>query len=418
MTMTFRGIALATLLGATALAGTAGIAAADCGIAAGRVSIVGNEFPAIKTVAANAAKCATGSVEVKANLTADHQKINLAGMKGNPAEYTSAIVATSSIVALMNEDVIRPLDDLVAAHGKDIPKRQLITVDGQVKAVAFMANAQHLVYRKDVLEKVGVQPPKSYEELLAAAEKIRAAGIMQNPVGGAYMAGWNLAQEFVNMYTGTGGEFFKPGTAEVSVNNAQGVAALEMMKALTAYMNPDFLTHDSNATSAEWEAGNVALMNMWGSRTGVLLDKEGSAPEVHENTMVGAPMTVGGGSIPATTLWWDGWTVARNISDEDAVATFVALKNGTSPAILNADTMGQAVWMIPGYTPAPVNEGVMQTMAMGAKPYPMLPYMGLLHTALGDNIADFLTGKEDAATTLADIEAAYTAAAREKGFLK
>lgn len=418
MTMTFRGIALASLLGATALTGTAGTAAADCGISAGRVSIVGNEFPAIKTVAANAAKCATGSVEVKANLTADHQKINLAGMQGNPAEYTSAIVATSSIVALMNEDVIRPLDDLVAAHGQDIPKNQLITVDGQVKAVAFMANSQHLVYRKDVLEKVGVEPPKTYEELLAAAEKIRAAGIMPNPVGGAYMAGWNLAQEFVNMYTGMGGEFFEPGTANVTVNNAQGVAALEMMKALTAYMNPDYLTHDSNATSAEWEAGNVALMNMWGSRTGVLMDKEGSAPEVYENTTVGAPMTVGGGTIPATTLWWDGWTVAKNISDEDAVATFVALKNGTSPAILNDTTMGEAVWMIEGYKPAPVNQGVMQTMAMGAKPYPMLPYMGLLHTALGDNIADFLTGKEDAATTLADVEAAYTAAAREKGFLK
>jgi maltose-binding protein MalE len=80
--------------------------------------------------------------------------------------------------------------------------------------------------------------------------------------------------------------------------------------------------------------------------------------------------------------------------------------------------MGQAVWMIEGYQPAPVNEGVIATMAMGAKPYPMLPYMGLLHTALGDNIADFLTGKEDAATTLADVEAAYTAAAREKGFIQ
>jgi hypothetical protein len=73
--------------------------------------------------------------------------------------------------------------------------------------------------------------------------------------------------------------------------------------------------------------------------------------------------------------------------------------------------------MIEGYTPAPVNEGVFATMAMGAKPYPMLPYHGLLHTALGDNIADFLQGNEDAATTLADIEAAYTAAAREQGFL-
>lgn len=415
MTMSIRGLALSFLLGTTMLAGAA---SADCGISAGRVSIVGNEFPAIKSVAAKAAECATGTVEVKANLTADHQKINVPGMQGNPAEYTSAIVATSSIVALMNEDVIRPLDDLIAAHGQDIPKSQLITIDGKVMAVAFMANSQHLVYRKDVLEKIGVEPPKSYEDLLAAAEKIRAAGLMQNPVGGAYMAGWNLAEEFVNMYTGAGGEFFVPGTAQVAINNPQGVAALEMMKALTAYMNPDYLTHDSNATSAEWEAGNVALMNLWGSRTGVLMDTEGSAPEVYDNTVVGAPMTVGGGSVPATTLWWDGWTVAKNISDEDAVATFLALKNGTGPGLLNDETMGQAVWLIEGYQPAPVNQGVMQTMAMGAKPYPMLPYMGLLHTALGDNIADFLTGKEDAATALADIEAAYTAAAKEKGFLQ
>ena len=415
MTMSIRGLALSFLLGTTMLAGAA---SADCGISAGRVSIVGNEFPAIKSVAAKAAECATGTVEVKANLTADHQKINVPGMQGNPAEYTSAIVATSSIVALMNEDVIRPLDDLIAAHGQDIPKSQLITIDGKVMAVAFMANSQHLVYRKDVLEKIGVEPPKSYEDLLAAAEKIRAAGLMQNPVGGAYMAGWNLAEEFVNMYTGAGGEFFLPGTAQVAINNPQGVAALEMMKALTAYMNPDYLTHDSNATSAEWEAGNVALMNLWGSRTGVLMDTEGSAPEVYENTVVGAPMTVGGGSVPATTLWWDGWTVAKNISDEDAIATFLALKNGTGTGLLNDETMEQAVWLIEGYQPAPVNQGVMQTMAMGAKPYPMLPYMGLLHTALGDNIADFLTGKEDAATALADIEAAYTAAAKEKGFLQ
>ena len=48
----------------------------------------------------------------------------------------------------------------------------------------------------------------------------------------------------------------------------------------------------------------------------------------------------------------------------------------------------------------------------------MLPYMGLLQTAAGDNIADFLTGKESAEQTLSDIEAAYSAAAREKGFIQ
>ena len=399
----------------SALAITAGTAHAGCEIS-GNVSIVGNEFPAIHTVANGAASCAGG--EVKSNLTADHQKINVAGMQGNPAEYSSAIIANSSVVALMNEDVIRPLGDLVAKYGQDIPKNQLITIAGEVMAVAFMANAQTFAYRKDVLAEIGVEVPATYEEVLAAAEKIRAAGISEYPVGGAYKAGWNLAEEFVNMYIGHGGAFFKDGSAEVAINNEQGVAALEMMKSLTSYMNPDFLTHDSNATGAEMEAGNVMMMNMWGSRMGNLMDDEGAEEQVYSNITVGAPLTVGGGSIPASTLWWDGWTVAKNISDEDAAATFVAMKHGTSPAILNDETMSQAVWMIEGYTPAPVNDGVFAAIAMGTQSYPMLPYQGLLHTALGDNLADFLLGKESAEQALADAEAAYTAAATEKGFLK
>lgn len=398
-------------------AGTAH-AQTNCGATTGRVNIVGNEFPAIKTVAANAAKCQTGSLTVKSNLTANHQRINVQGMQGNPAEYTSAVIATSSIVALINENVIRPLDALVAAHGADIPKNQLITIDGKVMAVAFMANAQHLVYRKDILAQVGAEPPKTYEDMIRVGKLIRERGILRNPIGGAYKAGWDLAQEFVNMYTGQGGEFFKPGSPEAAINNPRGVAALNTMKALSELMHPDFLTHDSNGTSAEWKAGNVALMNMWGSRTGVLMAREGNDPKVADNTAVAAPMTVGGGRIPATTLWWDGWTVARNIPDEDARATFLAMKNGISPAILNDETMGQAVWMIAGYKPAPVNQGVIQTMAMGAKPYPMLPYMGLLHTALGDGLAAFFQGRKDAASTLSDIEKAYATAAREKGFLK
>jgi trehalose/maltose transport system substrate-binding protein len=385
-----------------------------CKISA-RVSIVGNEFPAIHAVA-DGAKVCKGS-EVKANLTADHQKINVAGMSGNPAEYTSAIIANSSIVALMNNDVIRPLDDLVAKHGKGLKKNQLITINGKVMAVAFMANAQHLVYRSDILEKAGISAPKTYEEMLAGAKIIKDKGLMDYPLGGAYKAGWNLAQEFTNMYIGHGGEFFKPGSAEVSINNAKGVATLEMLKALSAYMNPDFLTHDSNATSAEWKAGNVAMMNMWGSRMGPLMDPEQSTPTVVKTTTLGDPMTVGGGSTPATTLWWDGWTVAKNISDAEAEATFIAMMNGINPKRLDDKMMPLAVWLIEGFKPGPANVGVAAAARMNAIPYPMLPYQGLLHSALGSEIVDFMQGKEDAATALADVEAAYTAAAKEKGFL-
>ena len=89
-----------------------------CSISA-RVSIVGNEFPAIQTVS-RSKECK--GAKVTANLTADHQKINVAGMSSQPAEYTSAIVANTSIVALLNNDLIRPLDDLVKKHGKDLRK--------------------------------------------------------------------------------------------------------------------------------------------------------------------------------------------------------------------------------------------------------------------------------------------------------
>ena len=43
---------------------------------------------------------------------------------------------------------------------------------------------------------------------------------------------------------------------------------------------------------------------------------------------------------------------------------------------------------------------------------------GTLHGALGSEISDFLQGTESAEQALADVEAAYTAAAKEKGFLK
>ena len=402
-----------SIVGALSL--TAFSAAQACEISA-RVSVVGNEFPAIQTVGAGAAAC-TGA-EVSTNLTADHQKINVPGMQGNPAEYTSAIVANSSIVALMNEDVIRPLDDLVAKHGGDLKSSQLIKVNGKIMAVAFMANAQHLMYRKDVLADLGISVPKTYEEMLAAAEKIRASGKMSNPVGGAYKAGWNLAQEFNNMFLGYGGSHFEAGSANPSVNSEAGVNALNMMKSLSEYMNPDFLTHDSNATNAEYRAGNIALLNMWGSRASSQTTAEGVTDAVKNGHAIAGPMTVGGGSTAASTLWWDGWTVAKNISDAEAEATFIAMMNGISPSMMSDENIRtQAVWLIDGYKPTDAAIGVFEAAKMGTTPYPMLPYMGLMHTALGAELPDFMQGKETAEQALADVEAAYVAAAKEKGYL-
>jgi len=349
---------------------------AACGIEAGNVNILGNEFPAIQTIGAMAAECAGDGTEVKTNLTKEHKDIQVPALTANPSEYTVAIVANSSIVPLMNDDLIQPLDDLIAKHGGNFKENQKITIGGKVMAIGFMANAQHLVYRKDILEEAGIEPPKTYEEVIAASEMLKEKGLMKYPFGGAYSAGWGLGQEFNNMFIGMGGEFFKEGTAEPNVNNETGVKTLEVMKSLTEQMNPDFLTLNNNEINAEWKAGNVAMMQMWGSRAGPLLSGEDSAPGVAENTVMAYPLTVGGGSTPATTLWWDGFTIAKNISDEDAEASYLAMVNAIDPKILNDEVSTQAVWMLDGYEPTEASAGVFATIDAGATPYPMIPFAG------------------------------------------
>lgn len=408
-----------TLLAGSLLLAFAGTAQAEagCGIEKGTVSILGNDFPALHAVVDGAEKCAGGDVAFSKNHNKDYKEVMIAALTADPAEYSSVIVNNGVLVTLMNDGLVKPLDDLVAKHGASLKKNQLITVDGKVMAVAFMANAQHLFYRKDILDAAGVDVPTSYEEVLSASKAIKDKGLVDYPYAGTFKAGWNLGEEFINMYMGTGGSLFKPGSAELDINNEHGVATLNMLKSLTEYMNPDYLTFDSNVVQAEWEAGNVALSNLWGSRTAAVLDDEGSTDEVTSSTMFTAAPVLGGGSTPATTLWWDGFAISTNTSDEDAEATFIAMMNGISTDVAN-DNADEAVWLIDGYTPGAAAVGVAETAAAGAKPYPMVPYMGALHGAAGDELADFLQGNEDAETALADIEAAYIAKAKEAGFLQ
>jgi multiple sugar transport system substrate-binding protein len=404
-------VALAVLLG------SGGIASADCGITAGSVRILSNDFAALNVVNAAAKTCATGAVTVTTNATAEHKNIQGPALTANPAEYTVAVVANNSIVPLLNDGLIRPLDDLVAKYGQSLQPNQLIKIDGKIMAIAFMGNGQHLFYRKDILEKAGVAVPTSYEDVLVAAKAIKDAGLMEYPLGASDKPGWDLAAEFVNMYLGTGGEFFAPGSAELAIDNDNGRKVLDTMRAMTTFMNPNYLTYDANELNKVWESGQVAIINQWGSLVGEAIDPAKSSAELVANTGFAAAPTIGGGTIPAAALWWDGFTIAANISDEDAAASFQAMVHAISPETVAANP-DAATWLVAGFKPGPSAVGVIANATGGARAYPMQPYMGLLHTALSAELADFIAGKEDATQALADVKAAYDAAAKDGGFLK
>jgi len=408
---------LGTLALVSALALVPGLARAGCGVERGTLRLLSDDWEALHVVAERAEACAGEGVTVATERTREHKALQVPALSVTPARYTSVVVSNNTIVPLLNAGLIRPLDELVERHAPTLPERQLIRVNGKIVAIAFNANAQHLYYREDVLEEAGLEPPSSYESLLANAEALRREGRFEQPLAGTFATGWDLANEFVNLHLGLGGELFVPGSAEPAIESPAGLEALATLGELSGYMDPDFLAIDSNELQRLWESGEVAMAIGWSSRAEALTDTAGDAPEVASNTALAAAPTIGDGTVPAATLWWNGFTIASRIDDEEAESSFRIMLHAISPTLLE-EHAATSVWLIEGYEPTPASAGVIANVEAGARAYPMQPTTSLLHTALGDNLAEFLQGQESAKQALRDAADAYRDAARERGFLR
>jgi ABC-type glycerol-3-phosphate transport system substrate-binding protein len=402
--MKFKTILMA---GAMSLAGT--FASADCAFEnTVELRSLSAGFEAWKAVTDAMAEC--GSFE--ASLDQEFREKQPEAFASNPSLYHIGGVANSTMIPLLNAGTIRPLNDLVEKYGQNLRPNQLITVDGNIMAIAMMVNNQHLMYREDILNDLGIAVPTTYDEVLAAAAKIRDAGVVDYPLGGTFKTGWNLGEEFVNMYLGEGGTFVDANNMP-TINNEKGIASLEMMKALTEFMDPEYLVSDSTYVQQQFQQGKIAMANLWASRAGAMND-EAESQVVGKVKMAAAPM---GSAAPASSIWWDGIVIATNITDEEADAAFRVAMEGMDSETVKAHN-DAAVWLIEGYEPGELAAGAAATAMNGARPYPASGPMGIMHTALGNGIADYLNGNKDAATALADIEAAYLTAAKEAGLVQ
>lgn len=339
-----------------------------------------------------------------------------AAFAAKPSLYHIGGVSNGTITPLINEGTIRPLDDLVAKYGQDLSPNQLISIDGQVMAIAMMVNTQHLMYRSDILNDLGIDVPGSWDDVLAAAEKISEAGVVDYPIGATTKTGWNLAQDFTNMFLGFGGWFYDD-TNMPTVNTEAGVKALEMMKAMTAHMDPEYLQSDSTYVQQQFQQGKIAMANLWASRAAAM-DDEAESQVVGLVETASAPIAMDGGP-PATTIWWDGMVIAANITDEEAEAAFQLIVEGLDADML-ANNADAAIWLVPGYEPNRLANGAISTLNSSPSPaaYPSTSAMGLMHTAIGNGISDFMTGAKDAQTALADVEAEYLTSAKEAGLIQ
>ena len=332
-----------------------------------------------------------------------------------PSLYHLGYVHNGTIVPHLNQNSVRPLDDSrLPKYGKGLKPNQLIKIDGKVMAIAVAVNLQHLLYRKDILDQLGIAVPETYDDLLAAAKKIKDAGVVEHPLGATYKADWNIGIDFNNLFAGYGGKHVNPDNTP-AVNSEAGVKTLEMMKKLTEYLDPEYLSADATFVQRQFQQGKIALANFWASRANNLEDKTES--RVVGKIGAAAAQSAVKGGIPAVTYSWDGIAIARNITDAEAEAAFrVALKGADTETVQKNNDV--AIWLVDGFKPGPLAQGAIDTVEKGAPPAPSTRWRGLIDDAIAKNVPDYLLGKKTAQETLQKIEADYTVSAREAGLLK
>ena len=207
-------------------------------------------------------------------------------------------------------DLTEATKDVVGAHFPSIIESQ--TVNGKLVALPIFTDAPALYYRKDLLEKYGKQPPKTWDELAATAKEVqdkeRAAGskdlwgyVWQ---GNSYEGLTCNALEWVK--SNGGGQLIEA-DGEISINNPQAAAALDRAKGwVNTISPPGVLAYQEEEARGVWQTGNAVFMRNWPYAYGL---GNGADSAVKDKFDV-APLPAGDGPDARSAATLGGWNYA------------------------------------------------------------------------------------------------------------
>ncbi|WP_412550109.1 ABC transporter substrate-binding protein [Sinorhizobium meliloti] len=217
-------------------------------------------------------------------------------------------------------DLTEATKDVVGEHFPSIIQSQ--TVNGKLVALPFYTDAPALYYRKDLLDKYGKTPPKTWDELAATAKEIqdkeRAAGsadiwgfVFQ---GNAYEGLTCNALEWIK--SSGGGQIIEP-DGTISVNNEKAAAAVEKVKEWIGTIAPKgVLAYQEEESRGVWQTGNAVFMRNWPYAYAL---GNGDDSAVKDKFEVAPLPAATDGDQPSSTL--GGWNLAvSKYSDEQEAA--------------------------------------------------------------------------------------------------
>ena len=128
---------------------------------------------------------------------------------------------------------LEPVDDVVAPEKDKFLPAAIpgLSVDGKVYGAPIYHTVTSTMYNKTVLAKAGIaKPPETWDEIKAAAPKIKAAGFSTLDYSAAPEATLNL--NFYPLLWQAGGKVFADDGKSVTFNQAPGLEALTFLKSL------------------------------------------------------------------------------------------------------------------------------------------------------------------------------------------
>jgi trehalose/maltose transport system substrate-binding protein len=302
---------LATLVAVMGLTAGGAAQAATISISCGAV---GAELEFCRTGAQAWAKQTGNEVQIVSTPNSATERLAL---------YQQLLAAGSGDVDVFQIDVVWPgllgthfLDlssefstDEVSAHFAAIIENN--TVDGQLVAMPWFTDAGLLYYRKDLLEKYGAKPPKTWQELYDTAKRIqdeeRAAG-NDRMWGYVYQAkayeGLTCnALEWIDSF---GGGHIVDDEGKITVANEQAVAALTFAASTVGTISPEgVLNYQEEEARGVWQAGNAIFMRNWPYAWGL-----GQAPDSPIQDKIGVAALPAGGGEGKSTGTLGGWQLA------------------------------------------------------------------------------------------------------------
>ncbi len=129
------------------------------------------------------------------------------------------------------------------------------TYKDHVYAIPWFNNAGVLFWRKDILDKAGVKPPETFEELVEVCLKLQKPPDLHGFVWQGFQYE-GLVCDWLEFLWGMGGDFWDPKTGKVLVDSPEGVASVQLMVDM---IHKHKISPESVLTFKETESYNVYL---------------------------------------------------------------------------------------------------------------------------------------------------------------